>query len=583
MGSPRVITTKEVPMVRNPSAYEADIAVLGSGASGTHGLLRILALLTDRMSSTDDMISIAVIERDQQFHSGIPYGHRSGGSSLLISALESFLPDRERSEFIGWLEERREEMLDWATDGRTPDSTLAKLMDRDWILRHEDEVRAGRWDDLYLPRRLYGQYLSELVERAVEAARGLVEVDFLHADVNEVIGDGHGGAHLRERNSDGEVLFEVHAHSVLLAIGSPPVRSLAVSDVPVDAGRATTDAGSATVDDLLDTGLVADIHTPEIEHVIEKIRVRLESLPAEKRTILLIGGNADALEFLLASHRLRQDTGARLSILSSRGRPHYWHHDLPGEQASTPILDHLFATAEAGAPLRARDLHAAVRAEVTAAISQGNVNSTIAALITAVGSSLRYMDDFELCSMATDHGVAISDLLRRAGGDSLDFLTDGIADGSITCIPGRFREAHVREDMLFATVDQLPGSAPNPGDEAASNDAQRYPDHGYAVIVNGTGFERVTDTRSPLLRQMLGSGTVRASAARTGLSLDEKFQAAPGIFVLGPLIAGHHHGGSAYWHIESVARIIQLADAVTDSLVTETISKRSMRQPLLTS
>lgn len=558
-------------MTRNSSTHGLDIAVLGSGASGTHGLLRILARLTDRESSVDDVIRIAVIDRDHQFHSGIPYGHRSGRSSLLISALESFLPDRERSEFISWLEERREEMLDWASDGRTPDSPLAEAMERDWILRHEAEVRDGRWDELYLPRRLYGQHLSELVERAVEAARGLVEVDFLHADVNEVVRDGLGGATLRERGGDGEVRFEVHAHSVLLAIGSPPVRSLAVSDVPSDA-----------VDDLVGMGLVTDIHTPEIEHVIERITVRLESLPVEKRTILLIGGNADALEFLLASHRLRQDTGARLFILSSRGRPHYWHHDRQGEQASTPILDRLFETAETGAPLRARDLHEAVRAELAAALTHGNVNSTIAALIAAVGSSLRYMDDFELYSMATDHGVAISDLLRRAGGDSLEFLTDGIADGTITCIPGRFREAQVREDMLFATVDQLPGATPTSGQGTSHDEASDAPDHGYAVIVNGTGFERVTDTRSPLLRQMLGSGTVRASASRTGLALNEKFQAAPGVFVLGPLIAGHHGGGSAYWHIESVARIIGLADAVAERLVTDTISRRSVRQRLLT-
>lgn len=568
-------------MTRNSSTHDVDIAVLGSGASGTHGLLRTISLLRDRKSSFDGAFRITVIDRDEQFHSGVPYGHRSGRSSLLISALESFLPDRERSEFIGWLEERREEMLGWAADGRTPDSPLATLMDRDWILRHEDAVRAGRWDDLYLPRRLYGHYLSELVEQTLDAARGLVEVDFVHADVNEVVSDGSGGVHLRERDGEGGVQFELHAHSVLLAIGSPPVRHLAVSDDAVGTGSNSRAAGQSNIDELLDAGLVTDIHTPEIEHVIGKIRARLELLPAEKRTILLIGGNADALEFLLASHKLRQDTGARLHILSSRGRPHYWHHDKPGEQASTPILNRLFASAEAGTPLRARDLHAAVRAELTAAFAQGNVNSTIAALITAVGSSLRYMDDFELYSMATDQGMAISDLLRRAGGDSLDFLAEGIAEGSITCIPGRFREAHVREDRLFATVDQLPGSATDPNDEAASNDAQRGTDHGYAVIVNGTGFERVTDTRSPLLRQMLGSGTVRASASRTGLALDERFRAAPGIFVLGPLIAGHHHGGSAYWHIESVARIIGLADAVADSLVTETITKRSMRQSVL--
>lgn len=550
-------------------AYDVDIAVLGSGASGTHGLLQILSQLTDQASSSDYAIRITVIDRDEQFHSGIPYGYRSGRSSLLISDLETFLPDRERSEYIAWLNQRREEMLQWAADGRTPDSPLAEAMERDWILRHQSDVVAGRWDGLYLPRRLYGQYLAELVERALEVARGIVEVDFVHADINEVSRQNADRVVLRERDDDGGIRFELRAHSLLLAVGSPPVRQLTVSRTP-------SAAGPTASDDLLAAGFVADIHTPEIEHVIERIRVRLESLPIEKRSILLIGGNADALEFLLASHTLRKRTGAHLFILSSLGRPHYWRHDRPGKTASTPILDRLFATAEAGAVLRAEELHAAVRAEIATAIDKGHANSTIAALITAVGSSLAYMDDYELCSMATEHGVAINSLLRRAGGDSLDFLAHGIADGSITCIPGRFRAAQICEDMLFATIDPPPRPSSAPSENAA-----QPPDDGYAVIVNGTGFERVTGTRAPLLRQMLGSGIVRASASRTGLCLDTSFRAAPGIFVLGPLIAGHHGGGAAYWHIESVARIIGLAGPVAQHIVTDTLSRRSTRMRLL--
>lgn len=552
--------------MRKPSAHEVDIAILGSGASGTHGLLQILSLLAERKSSLDDVIRITVIDRDEQFHSGIPYGHRSGRSSLLISALENFLPDRERSEFISWLEERREEMLSWAAEDLPPDSPLAQAIDRDWILRHEDEVRARRWDGLYLPRRLYGQYLAELVERAIDMTRGFVEVDFVHADVNEVIGDGHGGSHLRESTSDGEVRFSLHACSMLLAIGSPPLRQLAV-----------TDGDSTVIDDHLATGFVDDIHIPAIEHVIERIKGRLMSLPIEKREILLVGGNADALEFLLASHRLRQDTGAGLTILSPQGRPHHWHHDRSVERAPTPIVDRLLESAATETPLRARELHAAVRAELAASVDHHSFKSKIEALIAEVGSSLAYMDDYELCSMATEHGRAISDLLRKAGGDAVDLLDEGISDGSIACVPGRFREALHLEGMLFADVDRPTASTLFP-----TVGAPNTPDHGYAVIINATGFERVTDTHSPLLRQMLGTGIVKPSASKAGLALDGSFRANPGIFVLGPLIAGHHHGSSALWHIESVVRIMQLAGKAAEELVTDTLSRRSSREQLIT-
>ncbi|WP_262774104.1 FAD/NAD(P)-binding protein [Brevibacterium permense] len=538
-----------------------DIAILGSGASGTHGLLEILSRLTARRTELLEPVRITVIDRDQQFHSGLPYGHRSGRSSLLISDLEHFLPDRERGVFIAWLEGQREEMLRWAAAGRAPDSPLAEAMEINWILRHEQDIRQSRWERLYLPRRLYGQHLAELVSAALEEARDVAEVDFVHADIDEIT-HTPAGVLLRENAVTGGSRFELHARSLLLAIGSPPVKELIV----VDGGRGSA-AGSA--EDELDSGIIADLHEPSLDHVIERTWARLESLPVDQRDILLVGGNADALEFILASHRLRRATAARLHILCSRGRPHYWHHDRPGETASTPLLDRLLSAAEAGEPLRAQELSRTVAAELTAAIEKGTANSTIAVLIGAVGSSLAYMDDYERCSMAAEHGLIINDLLRRSGGDSLDLLVEGIDEGTIGFVPGRFREARITAGRLAVTVD--------PARQAAAPDSSSTsPARDYAVIVNGTGFERVTDTRSALLRQMLGSGVARPSASRTGLVLDASFRAASGIFVLGPLIAGHTQGAAAYWHIESVIRILSLAGQVAEELVVDLFDRQTL-------
>src|SRR5699024_3609174 len=110
------------------------------------------------------------------------------------------------------------------------------------------------------------------------------------------------------------------------------------------------------------------------------------------------------------------------------------------------------AAARAGEPLRAHELSSTVRAELAAAIDKGNVNSTIAVLIGAVGSSLALMDDYERCSMATEHGLIINDLLRRAGGDSLDLLVEGVDDGTIDFVPGRFREARITDNRVRVTV-----------------------------------------------------------------------------------------------------------------------------------
>ncbi|WP_209324178.1 FAD/NAD(P)-binding protein [Brevibacterium renqingii] len=550
-------------MMSNSIPYMTDIAILGSGASGTHGLLEILSSLSAERTALLEPVRITVIDRDEQFHSGLPYGHRSGRSSLLISDLEHFLPDPERSDFINWLEERREAMLLWAADGRAPDSPLSEAMELDWILRHEQDIRESRWEHLYLPRRLYGQHLAGLVSEAVEEAHDVAEVEFAHGDIDEITHTVEDGVLLREHDDAGGARFELRARSLLLAIGSPPVKELTV----IGGERGTATGGT---EEELNSGIIGDLHAPNLEHVIERTWARLESLPMDQRDILLVGGNADALEFVLASQRLRRSTAARLHILCSHGRPHYWHHDRPGESASTPLLDRLFAAAEAGEPLRASELSRTVKAELAAAIRKGNVNSTITVLIGAVGSSLAYMDDYERCSMATEHGLIINDLLRRAGGDSLDLLVEGIDDSTIDFVPGRFREVRISAGRLVVTVD------PPAGSSGAAESSSTSTDRDYAVVVNGTGFERVTETRSALLRQMLGSGIARASASRTGLVLDSSFRAASGIFVLGPLVAGHTQGAAAYWHIESVIRILSLARQVAEKLVVDLLDRQTM-------
>lgn len=543
-----------------------DIAILGAGASGTHGLLQILKHLSVTSTAFVEPVRITLIDRDRQFHSGLPYGHRSGRASLLISDLGHFLPDAERGAFIDWLDERREEMLQWAADGEAPDSPLAEAMEIDWIRRHEHDIRHSRWNGLYLPRRLYGQHLAELVSDALTDTRGVASVDYVHADIDEITRSDDGGVRLSGVDGTHETRIELHARSLLLAIGSPPVRELTV----VGGERGTT---AAT--DELGSGVIGDLREPSLDYVIARTRQRLESLPQDERTILLVGSNADALEFILASHWLRSSTAARLHILCSRGRPHYWHHDRPGEAASTPLLDRMFAASEAGEPLRAQDVSRTVAAELAAAIRNGNVNSTIAVLIGAVGTSLAYMDDYERYSMATEHGLIINGLLRRAGGDSLDLLSEGVADGTISFVPGRFREAEIVRDRVRVTVDPPTVAAP------AAVSPLLAADRDYAVVVNGTGFERVTDTRSVLLRQLLGSGLARASASQTGLALDSSFRAAAGVFVLGPLIAGHTQGTAAYWHIESVIRILSLADQVAERLVADLLDRQPMGASVL--
>jgi uncharacterized NAD(P)/FAD-binding protein YdhS len=55
---------------------------------------------------------------------------------------------------------------------------------------------------------------------------------------------------------------------------------------------------------------------------------------------------------------------------------------------------------------------------------------------------------------------------------------------------------------------------------------------------------------------------VRANETGRGLAVDHDFAAAPGLFVLGPLLAGTAQGADYIWFLENVPVIHRLAERV---------------------
>ncbi|MDT5013425.1 MAG: hypothetical protein QOH57_5042, partial [Mycobacterium sp.] len=58
-------------------------------------------------------------------------------------------------------------------------------------------------------------------------------------------------------------------------------------------------------------------------------------------------------------------------------------------------------------------------------------------------------------------------------------------------------------------------------------------------------------------------------SSNTGLRVDSRFRAAPGLFVVGPLVAGNVGEDMVIWHAESVRRIMAIARAVAPSIARE--------------
>lgn len=507
------------------SSHEADLVVVGGGVAGTFGLMNVLDTLAER-SLPGRRWRVVLFDREGDYFAGAPYGRHAGRAALVITALEDFLPGPELARFVEWLERHRDQVLAARVAGERLDSS--------WVIRHGDDIRAGRWRHLYVPRRLFGIYLGQRVTARLAELGDVVELETVRAAVTGLAPDSEG---VRVSVAGGP---GVRAARVLLAIGSPSVTPLPV-DSPGPPGT-----------------MIGDIHCPSLDAVIEDTRRTLSALPPGRRKVLLVGANAEAIEVVYAAHHGFGDEWplGHLTILSTRGRPPYWQRETADTDVDLPALRVLAERTD----LRSAEIRAAVEAELKVAESGNHVPATVAAIMGELVAYVGRLGPEETRAFVARDGMAISDLLRQAGGDVVDALDERAGSGWLRFVAGRYRRASWWPASGWrVTVTGGAGEVELPDD--------------YAVIINATGFETVTGTRDALLRSLVDSGATRVSASGRGLTVRPDFTFAERVHVLGPLLAGN--ADPRVWHLESASRIIGLARRVATVIADRLMADQS--------
>ena len=507
------------------SPRTADLAIVGAGASAAHTLLALLLELSSTAAKGTRPARILVIDRDPQFFSGVAYGNRSGRASLTLSTLNQFLPDAERTRFTAWVESRR--------------GGLQLTADPAWVDRHLADISTGRWEELVIPRRWYGEYLADCVRMAMHDARsaGVAEVALLTADVTS-IDRSNGRLVVTAVTRDGHNT-QVDTAAAVLAVGSPPTRRLPADDVTAD-------------------GLFHDIYDPGLDATLAQVHGRLLDLPVDGRRILVVGGNASALEFVLASRGLIRQLGARLTVLSPAGRPRHWRRRTAGEVAELAEVEALRSEARNGERITAAGLYEAVASDLRAAVSAGTDVSAVPAIIESIPFFLGRLDEEERAAIAARHGLPITNLLRQDCGDAVEVLESSVETGAVDFQPGRLLHCRAEGQYFDVTARDDRGRV-------------RHLDTRYGAIVGAIGFEGISGTRAPLIQQLLTAGIVDASSSDAGIRVDSEYRAAPGVFVVGPLLAGNAHPNMLVWHAESVRRIMAIAPRAASCIARELV------------
>jgi len=504
------------------STAQHDLAFVGAGASTAYVLMGLLAALEEAPPRTP--VRIAVIEREPDAFSGIAYGGRAGRASLLITSLHDFLPEGERALFSEWLAANK----DWVFDEFL---ASAGPLSANWWERHRVQIGQDQFDALYLPRHVFGTYLAERTRRAL--ARGAAAgVAVTHVVQDEVCAIESAGDSYLLRCTNGVV----RAGRVVLGIGSPPV----MPRLPADGGQA-----AALVDDPFDRTAS-----------IEPIRAALVRAAPGARPphVVLIGGNAGAMDVLYQVNDLDLPEVRRavFTVLSPRG-------DLPErmQEAREPHPfrpERLHALQGAEAVDAAGVFHAALD-DISQARAAGlSVADTLRPVSQAVGRLLPRLSPEQALEFAGRWGAELGRHQRRAGWEYSEVVDRLAAEGRLHTVAGSFLDVRAvagggvlvrfERDGVLADLD-LPADA----------------------VVNCGGPAR--DLRhggSALLAQLIGTGLCRPTPFGGGMAVDASLEAARGLHVMGPLLAGNLVQGAPLWHMEHCGRISAYGSAMGGGL-----------------
>jgi uncharacterized NAD(P)/FAD-binding protein YdhS len=538
-----------VPPIREAGVVRRDIAVVpvaafdivfvGSGIACSMTLLEMAEVLVRRPPAAK--LRIAVVERDEQFWCGIAYGRRSSIRSLAIQKLDEFADEPEKGAYCAWLERHKDS---WSTFLREEGGEAGGR----WLDDNRDALQQNRWGGVYLPRFLFGRFITEQIADTIAdlAGRGLAEIATIHAEaVSADAVDGRFVVGLIP--SAGDVPTEIYAHRVVVAIGSPPTKAI----VNGDREPAFT--------------YINDLYSPDGESNVQRLRRALDGVPVrEQRNVLVVGSNATSLEVLYLMHHdpvIRERIGS-ITVISRSGLLPHMICDEPVE-FEFPRLSELAARRTASAT----ELMIAIRADLqTAAERSLNLADLYDGVGAMIGEAFRKMRPEQLEEFFCVYGMEYTKLVRRAGRDCRQAAAESVAEGTLTMVSGEVLGVEpCTSGGPFARVRYR-----------AEGIEQTHPEQ-FVAVVNCCGFEELDACSASFLVSSLRNGLCLPNRTNRGVLVDDEFEASPGFFVIGPLNGGNFNPRIRLWHVESAPRIRSLAKSLAAGLVSSVQPNRVER------
>jgi uncharacterized NAD(P)/FAD-binding protein YdhS len=509
------------------TSYE--IAFVGSGIASSFTLLHLLRNI-DKKEKVD-LTRIAVLEKSDEFITGIPYGERSGSSVLLITDLKSFIPEPERSLYIEWLSANKERLLHSMSEAGGEKT-------QEWLKKHAKALAANQWEELFIPRRFFGIYLTEkiheLIKKNTESKK--VSLNFLKADIQGIV--KVDGAWIL-RDSDGA---EFEAEKVILGVGSLPTRPL-WNNLPIE-----EEEGLMVVNEIYHEGMDA---------TVDKIKNFL--VGKSKQNVAIVGANAGAVEILykLIDEGLGEYCDS-FYFLSTHGvlPDSYLDEEKLRKTGYSPV--NLINLASENV-ISAKDIYDASQKDIDAAEAlEIGARTSVGVISGAIGNLLGKLELKELANFAAKYGNEIGRRQRCAGEHYIDTIQDLRKAGRFEHIAGRFSSLVKKESgngFSLIYKDTHNGNL----------DAIEKP---ISLVINCSGSMSLDSEHAPkILQEVVHNNWAEPNDSGIGFKVDDHLQTKGGLYVVGPMLGGNVIQGKAVWHVEHCGRIVWLSGLLAQELV----------------
>lgn len=526
---------KDVPcyatMVGNPGRMirhrYADVTFVGSGISSSFTLWNLLKKIESEGKNTKTTIN--VIDKYPEFITGIPYGSRSGFTTLLITSLRNFLIESERGDFINWLNANKERLIGKLLEEGN------KLSEK-WVRNHQEAIANNDWEELFIPRRFFGVYIEEKLNQIIESLtdKGLVEVNFIKGEVFDLEKDEENTFKIFLKKD-----LPYFTKKVILAVGSMPTKYLWKDEALIE---------------LPNLMVSNEPYAPELSKTLEKVNAYLESRATKKTNILIVGANASALELIYKLNDTDyKNENYNFVFLSTHGKLPDAVIDEEKMKGFSPInLESL----QSQTTLSAKDIADATYADLKLAddIELGAASS-VGIISSAFGALLSKLDRTELENFASLYGNDIGRHQRCAG---LHYLNNiyGLRDESrFEHLAGRFVDLKGKNGDYYL--------------EYLDTKSQKHLEYNepFHLVINCVGGKNLTQEDIPsIFKNLMEKEYCIPNKSKIGFKINDNLESIKDLHIMGPLVAGNVIDNKAVWHVEHCGRIIWLSKVLSKQI-----------------